>query len=347
MKVLLITDQHFGVRNDNLHYVERYRKFYTEVVLPKIDEEGITEVLNLGDTFDRRKGVNFASLEAAKEMWFRPLQDRGVKMTMLLGNHDIYFKNTLRVNSPELLLGEFDNIEIIYCPGERLIGGKKMMLVPWICDENREATWEAIQDTDADYCMGHLELNGFDPIPGYTMTHGDDPAPFKKFKTVCTGHYHVKSTKSNITYLGNPCQLYWNDYGQKRGFHILNTRGKGSLKFYENPFNTFHKIYYTDETSLSPVDIKNLDGMYVKVIVEEKNDQLKFDSLVRRLQAADLADLKIIEDMAYDLDDVDDDVEIADTLTILEQCVSDFENKEGIFKILKSLYMEASDVCAT
>ena len=234
-KVLLITDQHFGVRNDNLHYVERYRKFYTEIVLPKIDEEGITEVLCLGDTFDRRKGVNFSSLEAAKEMWFRPLQDRGVKMTMLLGNHDIYFKNTLRVNSPELLLGEFNNIEIIYCPGERLIGGKKMMLVPWICDENREAAWEAIKDTDAKYCMGHFELNGFDPIPGYTMTHGDDPAPFKKFKLVCTGHYHVKSSKSNIRYLGNPCQLYWNDYGLERGFHILNNNG--SLTFHKNPFD--------------------------------------------------------------------------------------------------------------
>ena len=231
-KVLLITDQHFGVRNDNLHYVERYRKFYTEVVLPKIDEEGITEILNLGDTFDRRKGVNFASLEAAKEMWFRPLQERGIKQTILLGNHDIYFKNTLRVNSPDLLLGEFDNIEIIYCPGERVIGGKLMMLVPWICDENRQACWEAINDTDAKYCMGHFELNGFDPIPGYTMTHGDDPSPFKKFKMVCSGHYHVKSSKSNIRYLGNPCQLYWNDYGQERGFHILNN---GELEFYENP----------------------------------------------------------------------------------------------------------------
>ena len=342
MKVLLITDQHFGVRNDNQHYVERYRKFYTEKVLPTIDKEGITEVLNLGDTFDRRKGVNFSSLEAAKEMWFRPLQDRGIKQTILLGNHDIYFKNTLRVNSPELLLGEFDNIEIIYCPGERVIGGKLMMLVPWICDENRQACWEAINDTDAKYCMGHFELNGFDPIPGYTMTHGDDPAPFKKFKMVCTGHYHVKSSKSNIRYLGNPCQLYWNDYGQERGFHILNNNG--SLKFYENPFKTFHKIYYNDDIKLTPRQIKDLDGMYVKVIVEEKKDQVKFDSIVRRLQAADLADLKIIEDMSYELDDVDDDVEMEDTLTILEQCVSEFDNKKDIFKILKSLYMEAVEV---
>ena len=341
-KVLLITDQHFGVRNDNLHYVERYRKFYTEVVLPKIDEEGITEVLNLGDTFDRRKGVNFASLEAAKEMWFRPLQERGIKQTILLGNHDIYFKNTLRVNSPELLLGEFDNIEIIYCPGERVIGGKLMMLVPWICDENRQACWEAINDTDAKYCMGHFELNGFDPIPGYTMTHGDDPEVFKKFKLVCTGHFHCKSSKANIRYLGNPCQLYWNDYGLERGFHILNNNG--SLKFYENPFKTFHKIYYNDDIKLTPRQIKDLDGMYVKVIVEEKKDQVKFDSIVRRLQAADLADLKIIEDMSYELDDVDDDVEMEDTLTILEQCVSEFDNKKDIFKILKSLYMEAVEV---
>ena len=346
MKVLLITDQHFGVRNDNVHYVDQYRKFYTEKVLPIIDKEGITEVLCLGDTFDRRKGVNFNSLEAAKDMWFRPLEDRGVKMTMLLGNHDIYFKNTLRVNSPELLLGEFNNIEIIYCPGERLIGGKKMMLVPWICDENREATWEAIQDTDADYCMGHFELNGFDPIPGFTMTHGDDPNLLKKFKMVCSGHFHCKSTKGNINYLGNPNQLYWNDYGQDRGFHILNTK-TGKLKFYRNPYETFNKIYYKDDLSLSPLDIKKLEGTYVKMIVEDKNDQVKFDSIVRRLQAADLADLKIIEDMNYGLDEVETDVEVEDTLTILEQCVSEFEKKDDIFKILKSLYMEASDVCVT
>jgi len=345
MKVLLITDQHFGVRNDNQHYVERYRKFYTEKVLPTIDKEGITEIINLGDTFDRRKGVNFNSLEAAKEMWFRPLQDRGIKMTMLIGNHDIYFKNTLRVNSPDLLLGEFDNIDIVTEPREIDLYGTKTLLVPWMCDENREHSFEMIRDSDAKLCMGHFELNGFDPIPGYTMTHGDDPDVFKKYDMVFSGHFHCKSSKGNIRYLGNPSQLYWNDYGQERGFHILNT-SNNKLKFYSNPYHTFNKIYYNDDITLSPVAIKKLEGTYVKLIVESKTDQVKFDSIVRRLQAADLADLKIIEDMSYDLDDVDD-VEVEDTLTILEQCVSEFENKDDIFKILKTLYMEASDVCVT
>ena len=342
MNVLLITDQHFGVRNDNQHYVERYRRFYTDIVIPKIDKEGITEVLCLGDTFDRRKGINFSSLEAAKDMWFRPLAERGVKLTMLIGNHDIYYKNTLTVNSPELLLGEFDNIDIVCVPGEQDVGGEKMFLMPWICDENKKESWDKLAATDAKYCMGHLELNGFNPIPGYTMQHGDDPAHFSKFDMVCTGHYHCRSTKGNITYLGNTCQLYWNDFGHDRGFHILNTNTK-KLTFVKNPYVTFNKIYYKDDIKLSPVKLKKLEGTYVKLIVEQKEDQVKFDQTVRRLQQADLADLKIIEDTSYELDDVND-VEVEDTLTILETCEKDFDNKDNIFNILKSLYMEALEV---
>ena len=52
-----------------------------------------------------------------------------------------------------------------------------------ICDENRDETLDMINKSKATYCMGHLELNGFSPIPGYTMTHGDNPDIFK-FKLI-------------------------------------------------------------------------------------------------------------------------------------------------------------------
>ena len=39
-KVLIITDQHFGVRNDSQFFVTLYKKFYGEVVLPYIDTRG-------------------------------------------------------------------------------------------------------------------------------------------------------------------------------------------------------------------------------------------------------------------------------------------------------------------
>ena len=70
MKILLITDQHFGVRNDNQYFIDHYKKFYGEVVLPFIDSHDISTVLALGDTFDRRRSINFMSLDAAKDMWF-------------------------------------------------------------------------------------------------------------------------------------------------------------------------------------------------------------------------------------------------------------------------------------
>ena len=88
----------------------------------------------------------------------------------------------------------------------------------------------------------------------------------------------------------------------------------------------------------------NLEGSYVKLVVENKSDIVKFDQTVRQLQGSKLADLKIIEDLSVDLDDVKEDVEIEDTLSILEKCVEEFDNKDDIFGILKSLYLEALEV---
>ena len=118
MKILLITDQHFGARNDNPIFLGKFKQFYEQIVFPYIDRNNIDTVFCLGDTFDKRKSINYLSLDATREMWFKPLQDRGIKMYMLIGNHDIYFKNTLRVNACDHLLKEYDNLEIINKPTE-------------------------------------------------------------------------------------------------------------------------------------------------------------------------------------------------------------------------------------
>ena len=244
MKILLITDQHFGVRNDNLHFVEHYRKFYSKIVIPFLKASGIKEIINLGDTFDRRKYVNFMSLEAAKEMWFDPVKELGCKMTALIGNHDIYYKNTLRINSPEELLGGYD-IDVIDEPTTRNYDGTDILFLPWICDENYDRTLRSITESTAPVCMGHLELNGFEAHPGHVMDKGIDMNIFSKFNKVFSGHYHTKSNKNNCYYLGNPYQLYWNDYGQKRGVHVFDTETLRTT-FYRNPFDTFHKLYYNN-----------------------------------------------------------------------------------------------------
>ena len=70
MKVAIITDTHFGARNDSLTFLDFFDKFYANIFFPKLEEEGITTVLMLGDTFDRRKYTNHVSLNKTKKVSF-------------------------------------------------------------------------------------------------------------------------------------------------------------------------------------------------------------------------------------------------------------------------------------
>ena len=340
MKILLITDQHFGVRNDNQSFINLYKKFYNNIVIPFLKASKIKTVIALGDTFDRRRSINFMSLSEAKEMWFNPLEDMGVKMHMLTGNHDIYYKNTLRINAPRELLGEYGNITVHDTPATVDFDGCPILLLPWICDDNRDRAFDEISNSTADVCMGHLELNGFEAHPGHVMQSGMDSSVFSKFKKVFSGHYHMKSTKGNVNYLGNPYQLYWNDYGCKRGFHVFDTE---TLKttFYRNPFDMFTKINYNDGMDVPD----NLEGTYVKLIVEEKGDNANFDYNVKLLQDIGLADLKIVEDLSVEMGA--EVMETEDTLTLLDKYIDEIDLKvdsNNVKNIMRSLYIEACEI---
>ena len=346
MKVLLITDQHFGVRNDSQVYVEYYRKFYSQVLIPFIKAYKIKQVVCLGDTFDKRKSINFNSLESAKEMWFTPLEEMGVTMTMLVGNHDIYYKNTLRVNAPSLLLGEYANIQIIDSPTEFSLGGLSVLGIPWICDETGSRTYELLEKSVSPICMGHLEFNGFEAHPGHVMDHGIDTKAFEKFDKVLSGHYHSKSTKGNVHYLGNPYELYWNDYQSRRGFHVLDTETL-ELQFYRNPYTMFEKIYYNDDLDTSSIDSEKYSSKYVKLIVEQKTNQGNFDKFVKTLYDSNVTELKIIEDLSVEFEGITEDVETEDTLTLLEKYIDEVEyavNKQSVKSIIKTLYTESLEL---
>ena len=59
MKIALVTDTHFGARNDNQNFSDYFYQFYDEVFFPKLIEENITTVVHLGDVMDRRKFVSY------------------------------------------------------------------------------------------------------------------------------------------------------------------------------------------------------------------------------------------------------------------------------------------------
>jgi DNA repair exonuclease SbcCD nuclease subunit len=350
MKIALITDQHFGARNDSSQVLDYYQKFYLDTFIPKLEEEGIKHVLILGDTFDRRKYVNFFTLKKAKEMFFDRLWNMGIEIHMLAGNHDTYFKNTNAVNSVKLLLQEYDNINVISGPSEIYIDNHKICMMPWICPENYDDSMQMLKETDATVCCGHFEIAGFAMYRGLPSEEGLDRALFRKFSSTFSGHYHHKSSSDGINYIGNPYELTWQDYNDPRGFHLFDLDDH-SLEFIENPNKLFHRIMYDDkEQSIQEVtnmDLSKYAATYVKVVVVNKTNPYLFDRFMDNMYQVNPADITIVEDMTDLTEGVDEDIidEAEDTLTILHKFVDSVENEDidnGVLKkLLKELYVEA------
>lgn len=353
MKVAIITDQHFGARNDSIQFLDFFQKFYDDVFFPKLKEEGITTVLILGDTFDRRKYVNFYSLKRTKEMFFDKLDMMGIKVHMLAGNHDTYFKNTNDVNSVDLLLKEYTNINVIDHPANIFLGEKnqfKICMMPWICPENYEDSMETLKDTDAPYCMGHFEIEGFAMYRGHHSEEGLDRDLFRKFTNTFSGHYHHKSSSGDIHYLGNPYELTWQDYNDDRGFHIFDLSSQ-ELEFVKNPYVMFHRIIYDDKTeTISDITNKDLSiytNTYVKVVVVNKTNPYLFDKFMNGLYGVSPIDITIAEDFTDLTEGVDDDMidQAEDTLTVLNKFVDTIQedniNTNKLKNIMRELYIEA------
>ena len=345
MKIALITDQHLDGRKGNLAFWNYFQKFYDEVFFPTLEKEGVRVVFDLGDTFDNRKSMDFNTFHRVRENYFERLKDYEVHM--LLGNHCTYYKNTNRINSPELLLEKYENIKIYSEPKEVLLGGKVFLMLPWINKENQEDVFRRLETSEADNCCGHLELTGFEVTPGMKMDHGMDPTLFHRFKRVWSGHFHHKSKKGNIQYLGNPYQMFWNDYKDVRGFHIYDT-DSDKLKYIKNPFEIFDKIFY-DDTSVdyNKQDVSDYKDKYIKLIVEEKRDYQMFETLVDRLYNVGVHDVKIVETLVNEDDDADIDVSTKDTLTLLNEYIDEVEmsvDKSDLKGLMRSLYIESCNV---
>lgn len=350
-KIALITDTHWGCRNDSPVFAEHISRFYRDVFFPYLDNHNINFIFHLGDIVDRRKYINFLSAKNLLNDFIEPIRKSNKFLYALIGNHDTYYKNTNQVNSMDVLYGDRAGFTYISEPVE-LDLDCKILMMPWICTENYDRCMEAIKNTDATVLFGHLELQGFEMYKGMPNDHGFDPKLFDKFDTVFSGHFHHKSSRGNIHYLGAPYEMTWSDYDDPRGFHIFDTKTR-ELTFVKNPNRIFHKIFYNDD-ELTIEDVMTLDfsvykNCVIKVITKTKNNPHLFDVFIEKLEKAGVADLQAVEDHLNLNLELDDDIveEAEDTLSILNKFVTqiaDKNNHKNLSKLLKDLYDEALTV---
>jgi 3',5'-cyclic AMP phosphodiesterase CpdA len=349
MKIALITDSHFGVRNDSQIFSDYFSKFYNEIFFPYLDEHNIDTVLHLGDLVDRRKYINFLTANHLYDTFIKPLEERDIEFHCILGNHDIFFRNNLTINALQEMYRNSDIVNIIDTPTELIFDDIKMLMVPWICNDNKQSCFDAIENTNANILMGHLELSGFEMHRGSICESGLDKDRFNKFELVLSGHFHHKSHYQNIHYLGSPYEMTWSDYDDPKGFHVFDTETR-KIEFVRNPHSIFHKIYYDDSgMKLEDIDDMNFsifEKTYIKLVVENKTNPYMFDLFVDKIEKSGVANLQIVEDF-FSLDNSSESNiidEAKSTLEILDEYISSIETKvseKKLNSIFQNLYQEA------
>lgn len=173
---------------------------------------------------------------------------------MLIGNHDIYYKNALFPTSL-ILFNKFENIEVI----DSITEVGDYTFVPWVIPNELEKFIEGLDSITTPYLMGHFEMNNVvinrsgTIAENYRLTTKD----FEKFDKVLSGHFHQPGTYGNVQYIGSPYHTDFND-SEKRGFYVVEN---GQLEFIEFTKAPKYVIINADDD----IEQDELEGNHVRV----------------------------------------------------------------------------------
>jgi len=293
MKYVIIGDNHWGIKKFSLKFFELQYNFYKNQIIPYMKENNLDTIIHMGDLFDNRIIIDINFFDLFVNKFIKLLKDNNIKFISILGNHDIYYKNRLDVNLVKYITFIYPDFKII----DKITNFDNMTLIPWIISDNE------LPEEYNDIVLGHFEFQNIDKmISGkYNYSH------FNKAKIVISGHYHNFSKKDNVLYVGTPYQLTWNDFGEIKGFYVLDTNSY-KLNFIKNKITPIHlKIIYNnkykklllkgfeEDIFVDINDIENYKNHKFKVIVETPGYEEIIYKLKQIIDFEFINEAKIIE----------------------------------------------------
>lgn len=340
--MLIIGDMHTGVKAGNQLSMEIFHAYfasYLKDIFAYIDEHKIKDVVLLGDVFDVRKNLNSWAAEWFKKHFRDECVFRGLNVYVIVGNHDIFYRENLDINSPELMMGDLpDTFTLVNEPMEYNIGGMDCLLVPWICKQNEGAVLAAIKRSKADYLFGHFEFDGFEFNKGVAAKSHFKHEDFKKFKKIWSGHYHHGQMRDNVIYTGTPWELTWMDCDDPKGIYEFKDH---KFEFIPNPHRIYSKVHYLENL---PVSADDVTGKHVRVILQGRSDKKKFNKFMDDLYAMNPIDVKVEESFQEELASEIVIDKMKSTIQFLHDYIdqSDIElDKDKMKTVMDDLYQQA------
>ncbi|QBO60801.1 putative endonuclease subunit [Escherichia phage vB_EcoM_G2133] len=338
MKILNLGDWHLGVKADD-EWVQSIQLDGIKQAIEYSKKNEITTWIQYGDIFDVRKAITHKTMEFAREI-VQMLDDAGITLHTVVGNHDMHFKNTLTPNASTELLAKYPNVKVYDKPTTVDFDGCLIDLIPWMCEENTGEILEHIKTSSASFCVGHWELNGFYFYKGM-KSHGLEPDFLKTYKEVWSGHFHTISEAANVRYIGTPWTLTAGDENDPRGFWMFDTETE-RMEFIPNNTTWHRRIHYPFK---GKIDYKDFTNLSVRVIVTEVDKNLtKFESELEKV----VHSLRVVSKIDNSVEsDNSEEVEVQSLQTLMEEYINAIpditdSDREALIQYANQLYVEAT-----
>lgn len=348
-KVAYITDTHIGARGASKTFREYFKTYFKEILFPHFKENKIDLIIHGGDFFDSRTSISLADIDYILNEFIPLVEEYGIPMKVIAGNHDTHYRNTNKINSLALLKSS-SCIEVIDETVEVIeTKNGKIVLCPWINSENHEDFVSEIKKHEGDNntLVGHFDINGFRMYKSSILSSGGlDQNIFKGYKRVLSGHYHHHSTIGNITYLGSLFYLNWEDAFDWRGFSVYDVE-KDTYEKVENELSLFSVLNYEEAKDLSDKElIDSCKDFFVRLDVEEEYEKIDLKELVHKINKSgpislEIKDKTIISDSKVDSSS-DNELQKGKTLTeYAENRLKGNKDKLLILERFEKIYNEA------
>ena len=228
MTDILITDTHFGIKQNSITWFNSQSNFIYKQLIPYIeDHKDVVRLIHLGDVFDSRSSISVLIAAKVKKI-FNDLARVCGQVIVIGGNHDYYSPNSNEYNSIELVLGDVPGITLV--TRDILIDGGNMY-VPWY-----EYDVGVIENKVREFNIKNVFVHK-------DIVNGDIPNINAR---LFSGHIHSPLFRTNkgLYNLGSCYAIDFSDCNSERGFYELSGSG---IKFIPNNYSIrFWRLFNED-----------------------------------------------------------------------------------------------------
>lgn len=228
-QIYLVGDLHLGIKNNSIIWSEIQEDFILRIFPKQLAENGHSSKNSIlileGDIFHSRQSIDVRLFNRSIEI-FSILSSMFKTVYIILGNHDVYYRDNNQINSVTIFSKLFKNIKVFDSHQYLTINDRfNFLLLPWI--ESAEKLTEIIKlhAGRCQYIVCHADIQGASLNSYSKLEKGIDPKVLRDYKKIYSGHIHIrqeiKKAGANVSYTGTPYSMDKGDINNQKGFEIL------------------------------------------------------------------------------------------------------------------------------